>query len=64
MNKLIVIGYMGNKKCYLNITKEEAIKRYCKSEGGFNIENILKEYSEIEFNVEFGAYNCYPDEEL
>ena len=29
-NKIISVGYIGLQKCYLNISEEEAIKRYCK----------------------------------
>ena len=32
MNKIISIGYMGCKQCYLNIDEETAIARYCESE--------------------------------
>ena len=28
MNKLVVIGYMSDKQCYLNISKREAMLRY------------------------------------
>jgi hypothetical protein len=27
-NKLVVVGYLGSKIAYLNISKEEAIKRF------------------------------------
>lgn len=30
-NKLITIGWVGNKSCYLNINREEAAKRYIKN---------------------------------
>jgi hypothetical protein len=32
MNKLTVIGYLGIKRCYLNLSEEEIKKRYCNSE--------------------------------
>ena len=61
-NKIISIGWMGYKRCYLNITVDEAIKRYCESE---NIE-ITEDYTVddlnidiIEFDDEFGAYTIY-----
>ena len=61
MNKLISIGWIGVKRCYLNITEEQAIERYCKSE------NITRESFDeddisvviIEFDDEFGAYSVY-----
>lgn len=33
MNKLIAIGWRGVKTCYLNVTREEAIRRYTESDG-------------------------------
>jgi hypothetical protein len=61
-NKIISIGWMGYKRCYLNITVDEAIKRYCESE---NIE-ITEDYTVddlnidiIEFDDEFGAYSVW-----
>lgn len=60
-NKIITIGYIGLKRCYLNVDKEEAMNRYCLSE------NITREYLEVndisihetEFDDEFGAYDIY-----
>ena len=61
MNKLISIGYIGIKKCYLNITEEEAIRRYCKTENitrqKFDEDNIS--IFTIEFKDEFGAYEIW-----
>lgn len=31
-NILIVIGWRGSKNCYLNMTKEEAIEKYCEAD--------------------------------
>lgn len=30
---LTVIGWMGTKRAYLDVTEEEAIRRYCETEG-------------------------------
>lgn len=61
MNKLISIGYIGLKKCYLNITEDVAIERYCKSENlthqQFDDEDISVHI--IDFNDEFSAYEIY-----
>lgn len=61
MNKIISIGWLSIKRCYLNITEDQAIDRYCRSE------NITREdfYKDsipldiIEFKDEFGAYTIY-----
>lgn len=58
-NRLVVIGFLGGKCCYLNVSKAEAIRRYEKSEeyivggGGVNVE-------EFEFDDEFWAYDAAP----
>lgn len=61
-NKLIVIGYTGNSRCYLNITVEEAICRYCEVEG-IPVNECCEQFDvyikTIEFLDEFGAYAVY-----
>lgn len=62
MNKLISIGYVGIKKCYLNIDNDTAVERYCKSENISSDDFINDEYlsiNTIEFVDEFGAYDVY-----
>lgn len=61
MNRLIVIGCVGIKKCYLNTTMDEAIKRYCDDE-----DITIEEYEkydipscEFEFDDEFDAYDVW-----
>lgn len=60
-NKIISIGYLGSKKCYLNISREEAIRRYkiyhliCEDdelEDGIDID-------EFEIEDEFEAYQIW-----
>lgn len=61
INKLISIGYLGIKRCFLNIDKNEAINRYCKSEN-ITLENFEQDdipIDIIEFIDEFGAYSVY-----
>ena len=59
MNKIIAIGYVGTQRCYLNVDKEEAINRYCKSE---NItreefdENTTISIDVVKFEDEFETY--------
>ena len=59
-NKLIRIGSLGMMRCYLNISNDEAIERYCKS-----LEIAIEEFDRDELKVfyfsdEFEAYNVYP----
>jgi hypothetical protein len=56
-NKLITIGFIGFKKCYLNVTKEEAINRYLSDPNNLGIED--NEVKEFEFDDEFEAYDCW-----
>ena len=58
MNKLVVIGYIGIKRCYLNIDEKDAISRYIQSEGiseKLFVDNDIQ-VDVIEFDDEFGAY--------
>ena len=61
MNKLISIGYIGIRRCYLNISEDEAIERYCKSENitrqKFDKDDISIDI--IDFVDEFGAYSIW-----
>ena len=56
INKLIIIGPIGNKQCYLNIGREAAVKKYCESENYFK-ESL--EIEEIEFDTEFNVYDIW-----
>lgn len=59
-NTLISIGYLGIKRCYLNISLDEAIKRFCISEECTKNE-FDKQYAEtveiFDFVDEFNAYD-------
>jgi hypothetical protein len=60
-NKIISIGYIGLKKCYLNIEESEAIQRYCISEN-ITLEQFKKDdivISTTIFDDEFGAYEIF-----
>lgn len=66
-NKLVVIGYLGGKTCYLNMPREEAIKLYneANSEANSNISTDDPDIrvTEFEFDNVFAAYDAYPIEE-
>jgi len=59
MNTLIVIGWLGCKKCYLNISREEAIERYKRDDGTGEEEwvAIEEDIEEFQFEDEFSAYD-------
>lgn len=59
-NKLIILGFLGLKKCYLNIPLEEAIFRY-KTEIDFSGDgdDLEESVKEIEFDDEFEAYDVW-----
>lgn len=62
MNKIITIGYLGCRKCYLNIEKEEAIKRYCESEELSHqefLEDTGLNLQIVEFEDEFECYDIW-----
>ena len=60
-NKLIAIGYLGCQTVYLNVTREEAIRRYREADG-MEEHEILKDdlITEFEFTDEFTAYAVHP----
>lgn len=61
-HKLISIGYLGSKRCYLNVNDHEAIQRYCFSESMTSKqfdENEDIQIDEFEFDDEFCAYDIY-----
>ena len=60
MNKLISIGILGMMTCYLNISNEEAIQRYCKSMDMSIEEFDHNELKVFYFSDEFDAYDVYP----
>ena len=60
MNKLIVIGWMGDQVAYLNITRDEAIQRYITCEGSYAKENFDSSWvREIDFEEEFCVYDAW-----
>lgn len=59
-NKLIVIGWLGDMKAYLNVTKEKALTRYAKIDDITLAEAETHIRHEFEFEDEFNAYDVYP----
>lgn len=61
INTLIIIGYTGGKRAYLNVSREEAIDRYIKSDTSDapkeEIETLVVEF---DFEDEFMVYDAYP----
>jgi len=62
-NKLTVIGYLGDKSAYLNLSKEEAIRRFLDSNLNFQDcveEDVEKFYNvkEFYFDDEFCVYEA------
>ncbi len=54
-HKLIVIGFMGIKRAYLDIPREEAIRRYM----GDDTSPFDEPVEEFEFENEFGVYDAW-----
>jgi hypothetical protein len=61
-NKLICIGVTGIKSCYLNVTMEEAVKRFA-AESGSSEEDVwdIEPIEVIDFNDRFGAYDIWEE---
>lgn len=64
MNRIVSIGYMSVKTCYLNVSRDEAIRRFLAANPEFveifedktEKERLIDEF---EFADEFGAYYVY-----
>lgn len=61
-NTIFVIGFMGGKTCYMNISPKEAITRYCK-DNDLTLDEFNKTYKDdmkqITFIDEFSAYDMW-----
>jgi len=56
-NKVIAIGFLGVQTCYINVDKDEAIRRYCKEN---DIDEITDEpVKEFEFEDQFEVYDIW-----
>lgn len=55
-NTLTVTGWLGNKRCYLNVSEEEALRRFKleNPEGTTNVDTFR-------FDDEFNAYDAWGD---
>lgn len=61
-NRLVVIGWVGSKRVYLNVPKEEAIQRYLQYQGQ---KELCGEDIEVyEFDDEFEAYSIWAEKEI
>lgn len=58
-NKMVVVGGMGSWICFLNIEKEEAIRRY-KEYYGLPEDSLKYTSHEFEFGDSFWAYDVWP----
>ena len=58
---LIIIGWMGSKTCYLDVSKEEAIERYCKenNESLGNFKNFSIPLESFEITDKFWVYDIW-----
>ena len=59
MHTLIEIGYLGNRKCYLDIPRDEAIKRYESKHGKIELRSKQLQINEFAFKDEFNAFEVW-----
>lgn len=57
-NYLQVIGFISNKLCFLNVSKEEALKRYKETFDNYNDYN-LDDVTTIHFEDSFQVYDIW-----
>lgn len=58
-NRLVVVGFLGSNQCYLNVPRDEAVRRYLiqsAQENYFPVEGQDLFVEEFEFEDEFWAY--------
>lgn len=60
MNTLVVIGYLGDKRAYLNVSMEEAARRYVAEHGDTHEVKMCVQRAElITFGYEFCVYDAW-----
>lgn len=63
MNRIVTIGYMSRKICYLNMAKEEALIEHRSSEPDMfdELGNLLSIYDvdEFEFDQSFAVHDIW-----
>lgn len=57
---LVTIGYLGSRRAYLDLSKEEAFNRYLKAEGEVPPHSVRS----FEFDDEFEVYDAWATTEL
>lgn len=64
INNLVIIGWLGAKEAFLNISKEEAVKRYFEMypDEEEHRDSISETAFEFEFNDNFQVYDAWPKE--
>lgn len=58
MHTLIVIGYMGIKRCYLDITLDEAKRRFTEKEEELPSDEYIFQF---DFKDEFECYDVWKE---
>jgi hypothetical protein len=64
-HKMVVIGFCGIKRCYLDIAPKDALQRYIKSDGQVDDLITVEDYKKRgllkvhTFRDEFEAYDIY-----
>ena len=60
MNKIVVIGFLGDQSCYLNVDVEEAKKRYMEENELEDLEGVTTR--EFEFEDKFEVYDIWVED--
>ena len=57
-NKLVVVGWLGIRRAYLNVSREEAVARWMRDSGD-TVPPPEDKVEEITFTDEFGVYDAW-----
>jgi hypothetical protein len=57
-NLLVLVGELGARRAYLNVNRDEALKRYCVENNDLARDKVMVQ--EFYFDDEFGTYDAWP----
>lgn len=62
--KLVMVGFLGNYRVFINTSKEEAIKRWDKENPSYTYQENALHLEEIEIKGDsFSVYDLWTDED-
>jgi plasmid maintenance system antidote protein VapI len=60
VNRIVTIGFLGSQTCYLNVSREEALRRYLEENNFYSREEAQCMLREFQFEDSFEVYDVFP----